>query len=187
MSQVLMQRCVKSKDIQKYIHYFGVKIHKVYPGLLDVEDAKNELWVAVFRAINKRYRDEKSLITFAKRAVFSQYGSIIKKNGNAARLLNEQAAKNPFYYSRLVSNHSFCDRVEAKFTLDQIEKDLNERASSSRQYRYAVKMMGLLRNGATFKDCCQRLHISKTYVYTIFHEIIRECSGKYREETITKR
>jgi AraC-like DNA-binding protein len=187
MSQVLMQKCVESEDIQKYIHHFGVKIHNVYPILLDIEDAQNELWLAVFRAINERYREEKSLIIFAKRAVFSRYGTMIKNDGNAARTMNEIAGKNLFYSNKLTSHHSFCDRVETEFTLDQIEKDLNERASSSRQYRYAVKMMVLLRKGATFKDCCQRLHISKTYVYTIFHEIIRECGGKYREETITKR
>lgn len=183
MSQELMQECIESKDIRKYIHHFGVKIHRVYPRLLDVEDSKNELWVAVFRAIRERYNSKIPLILFAKHAIFSQYGSMVKIRGNANRRRGERTTPE---IEKIGYDDPCYNAVEVGFTLDQIEKDLEERASASRQYRYAVQVFGLLRNGVAFKDCCQRLRISKTYIYTIFHEIIRECSGKYREEAISK-
>jgi len=181
MSQALMQACIENRTIQKYVHHFAVKVHETYPRLLDVEDAKNDLWIAVFRAIQKRYTKQKPLIQFAKSAVFSQYGSMVKKRGNAARRLHE--SMDPDTELGLVE--PFYLRIEANYTLDQIEKDLIERASASRQYRYAVITLRLLREGASIKECYEHLHISKYHGYKVFHEIIRKCSGKYRDESIT--
>ena len=182
MSQALMQACIESKTIQKYVNHFAIKVHEIYPGLLDIDDAKNDLWEAVFRAVQRRYVKQKPLIQFAKRAVFSQYGSMVGEHGNAARRLHEcmDSDVELCFYEPLTYL-----RIEANYTLDQIERDLMERASASRQYRYAVITLRLLREGASIKECHEYLHISKYHGYRIFHEIIRKCSGKYRDESIT--
>jgi AraC-like DNA-binding protein len=176
-----MQECVDNKEIRKYVHHFGVKIHKIYPKLMGVSDAKNELWVAVFRAIKERYNPKKPLIQFVRNAVFSQYGSFARERGNASRLLNERATSN----IKVSYDDPSFDKINTTTNLERIKNDLEARASASRQYRYAVRIFGLLRQGVTIKECCQRLHISKPYGYRIFQEIICECGRKYREETIS--
>ena len=179
MSQELMQACVDSRGVRKYVHYFGVKIQRLYPGLMDVEDAENELWAAVFRAISKRYTPEEPLIPFARHAVYSQYGTMINKRGNYGRLLNEGIDLNPDF---MVDYDDPCyTEAENSFTLDQIREDLMECARASRQYRYAIQTFELMRNGATMRECCESLKISKNYGYKLLHEIIGGCGVKYHE------
>jgi len=181
MSQDLMTVCTNSTDVQKYIQHFGRKINRVYPRLLDREDAENELWVAVFRAIRERFKPHMRLIPFAMNAVFSQYGSMIKRRGNVTRLMNERVDTDV----EVTQIDRSYEEIEVNFTLDQIEHDLMMRAKAGRQYRYAFRTFGMLRNGATIRECCEKLEISKQYGYKLFHEIIRESGEKYQENTIS--
>jgi len=177
MSQALMQKCVDDEEVQKYVHHFGVKLHGIYPKLLEVEDAENELWLSVFRAVRERYEPEKPLILFAKRAVFSRYGSMFKPQKNNARLLNEHAISD----TDAPYNDPSYNIIDAEFTLDQIEKDLRKHAATSRQYLLAMRTLKLLRRGVTIKECWQTLWISQKYGEKLLYHIIRESSRKYRE------
>ncbi len=175
MSAALMQMCVDDTSLQKYIFNLGKKIHSVYPKLLDVSDAENELWEAVFKAIQDRFTDEKPLIKFARQVCYSRFGTMIGR-GNKKRLWSETPACLTYGDDAYI-DRSF-NRLDTAFTLDQIEDDLKTYAKQSRQYRLAVRTFKYLRKGFTMKDCCKRLKIEKTHGYHI-RDLIRNLSRKY--------
>ncbi len=177
----LMQTCVDNVEIKKYITHFGVKLHRMYPVLYGIEDGIDELWFGVFRAITKRYKAQIPLILFAKRAVFSRYGSLIKVSHNMGKLLNEYAYCEDIVFQARRHDRAY-NAVDVSFTLDQIARDLETRASKSRQYKFtvAVNLFGLLRKGYTVRLSCTELNISHTQGYRLYNEIICGCGNKYR-------
>jgi len=177
MSAALMQACVNNTSLQKYIHHLGVKIHLIYPRYLDVDDAKNDLWEAVFKAIRDRFSPEKPLIQFAKQAIFSCYGTMIGR-GNLTLLMNERVTNLDQGLSGCV-DRSF-EKIDALFTLDQIERDLEEEASRSRRYRLVIKTFRHLRTGITLKQIYERLSISSTHIYYL-RDLIQDFCVKYQE------
>lgn len=183
MSQKLMELCVKSRDVQRYVRHFANKLSSQFPSLLDFEDGENLLWLAVFRAVDKRYTPNKDLIQFAKRAVFSQYGSSVRLKSNESKRLNETALRDSNDYF-IVGNREQ-EKVDAKFALDQIERDLKERAREGKHYVYARAVFELLRHDVTITQCCKRLKISRPYGYKLFYEIIQKTGDKYRESAIS--
>ncbi len=183
MSQVLMQSCAENRDVQRYIHHYGFKLHRAFSDFLDVEDAENELWTAVFRAIHLRYVKQKPLLRFAKRAVFSWYGYMLQKYGKAAYDFHVYGQGDPDLEigTEVGANDRMYTRVENKHTLDMIEQDLIARAKTSKQYRYAVREFRLLRSGATIKECCEYLEISSSYGNKLLYSMMRKCSNKYQD------
>lgn len=177
MSAALMQACVNDTSLQKYVHYLSVKIHLIYPRFLDVDDAKNDLWEAVFKAIQDRFSPEKSLFHFAKRVLFSNYGTMIGR-GNLTLLMNERVTDSDHGLSGYV-DRSF-EKIESLFTLDQIEHDLEEEASRSRRYRLVIKTFRHLRTGITLKQIYDRLSISPSHVYHL-RDLMQDFCGKYQE------
>lgn len=177
MSAALMQACVDDTSLQKYVHYCSVKIHLIYPRFLDVDDAKNDLWEAVFNAIQDRFSPEKSLIQFAKRTIYSCYGTMIGR-GNLTLLMNERVTDLDQGLKGCV-DQSF-EKVDALFTLDQIEHDLEEQASRSRRYRLVIQTFRHLRTGITLKQIYDRLSISKSHIYYL-RDLMQDFCGKYRE------
>ena len=178
MSQELMQKCLDSETLQQCVRRFGYRLHHRYPTLLELEDAENDLWEAIFQAVQYRYSIFIPLIPFAVRAAYSRYGDMTLKRRNRARLLEEQMLT--LKDTKLYEDSCF-EVVETGYTLDQIERSLKRRASESRQYQFAVRTLELMRKGETLTQSSQTLHVSKTYSYKIFDEVIRECSGKYHE------
>jgi len=194
----LMQMCVDNVEIKKYIKHFGGKIHFRYPTFYAFEDAENELWAGVFKRLSKKYNPEIPLDVFAKRAIFSHYGSIIKLRGNKGKHMHENAISlDKINTTKAKTFDSAYAHVDVSFTLDQIAKDLKDRAERSRQYRFTVakNLFGLLRKGYSIRFCCEQLHVSHMQGYRVYNEIICGYGKKYKDdlygrehdETITTR
>lgn len=181
MSKLFMDQCVKNKELQRYVRHFAYKVKAIYPCYMDVEDAENELWFSLFRAISNRYDGKTSLFLFAKRSIFSKYGNLSKDRSNASKLMNETYSST----TPIPVIDTQYKLVEANYTLDQIEKDLKERQGESRQYTYAVAQFGYLREGKTMTEFCEDIGLSRSYGYFIFSNIIKKCAEKYHEEGIT--
>lgn len=188
MSQNLMQMCLDHEELNKYVYHYAGKLKRLFPRLLEFEDAESELWLAIFKAISSRYNPDIALFLFAKRAVFSKYGSMIRWRSNAGRYMNEWVhSEDTVHFSR--NYDSGYNEVDATFTLDQIEKDLKERTEVSQQYHLAVTIFQLLRKGNTVRQCCRVLKISDRQGYKIYNEIIwgyETYRDKYWEGTITR-
>jgi len=178
MSAALMQMCVESISLQKYIFNLSRKIHSVYPRLLDVSDAENELWEAVFKAVKDRFKDDRPLIKFARQVCFSRFGTMIGR-GNKKRLWSETL--DYFTYGDNACIDQSFNRIDMMFTLDQIEDDLKAYAKQSRQYQLAVRTFRCLRKGLTMKACREKLKIKKTHSYHL-RDLIRNMSRKYNDE-----
>lgn len=191
MSQ-FYETCLGSRLLTGYIHHYAYKLHRQYPRLLEREDGEQELWSSVFRAIKLRYTPERPLIPFAKRAVFSHYGSMIRPCGTAARRLNERTVQLPVNcYAPaksdcLIHLDKSYKISEANFTLDRIAEDLESRASAFRQYHLALQLFKMFRNGQdSMGDCCKRLNITSKYGSKIFNTILCGNSEKYLEGAVT--
>ena len=181
-SMSLVDTCVQSNQIQAYITHFSRKLHIKYQQSMEVEDAKQELWYAILKAL-PRYRYEVKLVDFAKRAVFSHYGTMISDRGNKTKVMNARTSDledhNP---AGVDASYAI---VDAQFTLEQIERDLATRAGKSRQYQVAIELMGLMKLGMSVRESCKTLKVSHQYGSKIFNNIIRKCGDKYKNRTIT--
>jgi DNA-directed RNA polymerase specialized sigma24 family protein len=158
--------------------------------LLGLEDAEQELWLAVFRNIKTRYTKGQPLAAFVRRVVFSNYGRWLQVRTNKTKLLNEGLISlNKRSYKRSIPEETLEEnvgyisadysKVEDNYILDCIRADLSKRVNQSKRYQKAVRILDALRNGFSMKECCKRMHIHVNYGNKIFGEIIKECGQKY--------
>jgi hypothetical protein len=157
MHTELMSQFVKNESVCRYLSHFAKKLSVVYPLGLGYSDAKNELWLAIFEAINKRWDTTKDVFLFAQREIFSKYGNMINSKNRKQHmyeksiLISETSEWNELAESGIIKkniNRSYdsihydfeISLIEAKMELDNIEKALNKRVEE----RHCIQLIPLI-------------------------------------------
>jgi len=177
MNYGLLVRQIRNyaKIVSNYHRNYGSPIY-------DVSDIENDLWVAVFEAIDGRYAPEIPLLDFSLRVAYSKYGSMVRKFQRHGKIITFVDLE-PEFCTPLPLVHPdydyFENRVHVKFTLDQIERDLKNRYAKSRYYRIAITQFQCLRKGMCFENVSKKLKLPNTTCIRVFNRITKRHAKKY--------
>jgi len=172
--------------LKNYVGYHAYKVARRFPNSMDREDAEQEIWEAIIKAMNK-YDGRKTPVETARSAAFSKYGHMI--DGRLRKLpFNEKMAHYDQYaHPQEFADHDPCyELVEANITLDRIEEILSTEANRPRQYRTALKKANspklyrtaldwfrLMRKGYSAQESADELSIPVDYLYVIHRRVFK--------------
>ena len=151
MEKSLIEQCLDDTGLRVFIHRRAQEIAYSRPSHFDVEDAEQELWEALIRALPRYDAGVFSLHQFALSHVYSRYGCLSTKRLKNAEALSydpEFGQPSGVAYPEIFTDRSF-ELVDAQLTLDQIESTLKHEASKGRQFALALSSIQLQRQGYT--------------------------------------
>lgn len=155
--------------VRNVVAFRACQITRRFPKTYDFEDAKQELWEAVVKAVQK-YDGTGEIVQYVTTEVYRKYGNFINQ------LEYKRAA---WYESQTgfldypVEDDSF-EKVNANCLLDQIESTLEKESKKSKQYQIALDWFKLLRKDVTIKEASKSLNISESYFYVLRHRIFKD-------------
>lgn len=160
MSRALMERCLTDPVIGKAVRGFAYWVAHCRPNSMDREDAEQDIWEAIFKAL-PRYDGSKTLTEFALSVAYSKRGHMTSHRINHANYLNEDALR---YTSEPVGFGSVDEgfsQADAVLTLDRIEEDILIESRRSHQFRIVLDSFRLLRTGMNQSQAARRLRTTR--------------------------
>lgn len=161
MGKSHVEQCLSDIRLNRYIKYRASQVARIRPHTYDIDDASQELWLAIFKAL-PRYTGPEHLSDFASARVYSRYGQLIDSRRNHILDVYEKA------YRDTVCNTPHFDKsfslVEANLTLDHIEKILKEESKNGRQFNITLKFIQGKRKGLDIHTTAQSIGISVEYL-----------------------
>lgn len=187
MLPTVKEQCVTSSRINRCVSVYARRLLRVYRRSSELGDLTNELWIAVFEAVEKRYHPGAVLEKIACDAVYSKYGHMLPHNGE--RVINKKKVHlihNETTYldetnSRIDSSYEL---IEAQCTLDQIEQSLNRRYAESRVYRIAVLQLRYFRRGYNETEFCKKTGTPRSTSDRVFSTVVQKEWEKLNAEAI---
>ncbi len=177
MSSSVCTQVFENEDLKAFIGIQANKLARRFPHTMDKEDAEQELWEAVIKALPK-YDDKTSFLVFAKSAAQSKYGHLI--DGRYRKLpFNESIMRfdpnsidsdDPVYQGivqKYFAHDPGFEEIEVSDALDRIEKSLEAEAEKAAQYVVAFRWFRLLRKGYSTKEAAEELGVTTNYLYVI--------------------
>jgi hypothetical protein len=190
MPQDLLKTCFENVEVQSDVQFLAWKLHRFHRQVMDTEDAENELWCAVFRAVRTRYKPPTPLIQFAKDVAYSRYGCLIRTHGNLQRQMNQRCftiimgtATNDGGEEPRGIDRTY-ELIDARDVLRDIRESLQARARKSKQFRLATKVFDMMLEGSGLTEYSKRLHISVKYGWKLGQKI-REIGRELQENCIS--
>jgi hypothetical protein len=187
MPKSLKEICYLDQNLNRKVTRFAWKLQRVYANVESFEDSKHNLWVKLFEAL-ERYDGKKPLLEFAHSAVYSSYGNMLPRTYGSTRNIKKKKQTDdvPLVgYEYLPSYDAQYDVIDARFTLEQIDRDLRQRWEKSRCYVIAQKQIEYLYNtgcGELSTFAKQSGFPARSVYYA--QEIIRQVAEKYSSKAI---
>jgi DNA-directed RNA polymerase specialized sigma24 family protein len=181
MSSSINAEVFEDDDLKTFIGIQANKLARRFPSTLDREDAEQELWEAVIKAMPK-YDGSTTFLMFAKSAAQSKYGHLIDGryrklpfNETFVRFDPNSIDSDDPVYQKIVHKYFEYDEgfeaVEVSDALDRIEESLKVEAEKAAQYVIAFRWFRLLRRGFSTQEAATRLKVSTNYLYVIRNRI----------------
>lgn len=153
-------RCLASRDVSRFVEHFAQKLSWRLPRTFDLEDSRQELWLAVIKKVQDE-EDSPEVIRKATAAAMSRYGNLIR-----GRFRTEQEMINGHAeFADIPSHdHSF-NLVETKDILDRLQAKMSGNKQLTRVYE-------LYRFGKNSEEIALELGLSSSRIRRIKQEIV---------------
>ena len=188
-----IQEIIDNEYVQSMVinraYILSQKFHKS----LDFEDAKQNIWEAVIKAVN-RYNGMGELLYHVLTNIRYYYGNFVR-HPEANRLewyeseisydfrgeIDESFVNEGNYDSFMGEIDESFEKVEANILLDNIEKTLKKESEKSVAYKLALDWFKLLRKDYTTKEASESLNVSVNYLNIIKYRILKNLVIKHED------